>query len=139
MENGLVMQQLHYANEVRPISEVPIEEKGSVRDNELKLALQLIEQSISETFDPSKYSDEVRGRVQEVIDQKIEGQEVTLAPTEAPQAQVIDLMEALKASLSEAPASDSKPARKSGTRRKAARSSPRKAASRKSGRKRASS
>jgi DNA end-binding protein Ku len=139
LENGLVMQQLHYANEVRPISEVPIEEKGDVRDNELKLALQLIEQSISESFDPGKYSDEVRGRIQEVIDQKIEGQEVTLAPSEAPQAQVIDLMQALKASLSEAPATETKPARKSGSRRKAAKASPRKAASRKTSRKRASS
>jgi len=137
MENGLVMQQLYYANEVRPFSEVPIEEKGEVRDNELKLALQLIEQSISETFDPSKYADEVRDRVQQVIDQKIEGQEVTLAPAEAPQAQVIDLMEALKASLSEAPAGTSRSS-KAPARRKAAKASPRKAASRKTTRKRAS-
>ena len=109
-----------------------------VRDSELKLALQLIEQSISETFDPSKYSDEVRGRLKEVIDQKIEGQEVTLAPAEAPQAQVIDLMEALKASLSEAPAAPEK-AKKASGGRKAAKSSPRKAATRKTTRKRASS
>jgi len=138
LEKGLVMQQLYYANEVRSIDEVPIEEKGEVRDSELKLALQLIEQSISDTFDPSKYSDEVRVRLQEVIDQKIEGQEITLAPAEAPQAQVIDLMEALKASLSEPPASSTK-AKKASAGRKAAKSSPRKAASRKTTRKRASS
>jgi len=138
MEKGLAMQQLYYANEVRPFSEVPLEEKGDVRDSELKLALQLIEQSISEEFDPSKYSDEVRGRLQEVIDQKIEGQEVTLAPAEAPQAQVIDLMEALKASLSEAPATPTKAKKAPATRRKAAKASPRKAATRKTTRKRAS-
>ena len=138
VEKGLVLQQLFYANEVRSIDEVPIEEKGEVRDSELKLALQLIEQSISDVFDPSKYSDEVRGRLQEVIDQKIEGQEITLAPAGAPQAQVIDLMEALKASLSGAPATSAK-AKKSTSGRKAAKASPRQAATRKTTRKRASS
>jgi DNA end-binding protein Ku len=138
LAKGLVMQQLYYANEVRSMDEVPIEEKGEVRDSELQLALQLIEQSISDKFDPSKYSDEVRGRVQEVIDQKIEGQEVTLSPAEAPQAQVIDLMEALKASLAEKPSSSAK-ASKAASGRKAAKSSPRKAAVGKTPRKRASS
>ena len=138
LENGMVMQQLYYPNEVRPFTEVPLEDKGEVRDSELKLALQLIEQSISESFDPSKYSDEVRGRLQQVIDQKIEGQEVTMAPAEAPQAQVIDLMEALKASLSEAPAAPSKAKKAPAGGRKAAKASPRKAATRKTTRKRSS-
>jgi DNA end-binding protein Ku len=99
LEKGLVMQQMHYANEVRAFSEVPIGGKDDVKDTELNLALQLIEQAISKAFDPSKYQDDVRTRVQEVIQGKIDGQEVTIAPAEEPKAQVIDLMEALKASL----------------------------------------
>lgn len=118
MEHGLVMQQLRYADEVRPFSEVPLPDKVEVKDAELKLALQLIEQSISDKFDPSKYEDDVRSRVLEIIQKKVEGQEVTIAPSEAPQAQVIDLMEALKQSLGQAPskskgAEDRKPAKTS--------------------------
>ena len=60
----------------------------------------LIEQQTSETFDPSQYTDEVAKRVEAAVQKKVEGQEITLA--EAPEgggAQVIDLMEALRASL----------------------------------------
>jgi len=136
LEDGLVMQQLHYAQEVRSFSEVP-RPKTQVKDSELKLALQLIEQSVSEAFQPEKYEDEARKRVKEVIEQKIEGQEVTFAPSEAPKAQVIDLMEALKASLAQA--SDGAPAKASAPQRvhRPAKAAPRKAAA-KSVRKRAS-
>jgi DNA end-binding protein Ku len=98
---GLVMQQLRYADEVRPMADVPLPEKVDVKDVELKLALQLIEQSVSKDFKPEKYRDSVRDRVLEIIQKKVEGQEITIAPSEAPKAQVIDLMEALKASLGE--------------------------------------
>jgi len=96
---GLVMQQLRYSEEVRPMNDVPLPEKVEVKDAELKLALQLIEQCVSKTFDPGKYTDSVKERVMGLIQKKVEGQEITMAPSEAPQAQVIDLMEALKASL----------------------------------------
>jgi DNA end-binding protein Ku len=120
--DALVMQQLHYANEVRSISEVDLP-KTQVKESELKLAEQLIEQSIAEEFDPSKYTDDVRARVMEVIQKKIEGEEITFAPAEAPQAQVIDLMEALKASL----AAGEKPKAARSASRKPAKASPRKA------------
>jgi len=94
---GLVMQQLLYADEVRPISEVPIED-AEVKETELKLAVQIIEQIARDEFHPESYEDEVRKRYQEAIQRKVEGQEITAAP-EAPRAQIIDLMEALKASL----------------------------------------
>jgi len=94
---GLVMQQLLYKDEVRPIAEVPIED-AEVKEPELKLAVQLIEQIASDEFRPENYEDEVRKRYHEAIQKKIEGQEITAAP-EAPRAQIIDLMEALKASL----------------------------------------
>jgi len=94
---GLVMQQLLYADEVRPMSEVPIGD-AELTDAELKLAEQLIEQIASDEFHPEHYEDEVKKRYLEAIQKKVEGQEITAAP-EAPKAQIIDLMEALKASL----------------------------------------
>jgi DNA end-binding protein Ku len=96
---GLVMQQLRYADEVRPMSEVPLPDKVEVKEAELKLALQLIEQSVVKDFHPENFQDSVRERVLEAIQKKVEGQEITVAPSETPKAQVIDLMEALKASL----------------------------------------
>ena len=95
--NGLVMQQLLYKDEVRPISEVPIDD-AEVKEAELKLAVQIVEQIASDEFRPENYEDEVRKRYHEAIQKKVEGQEITAAP-EAPRAQIIDLMEALKASL----------------------------------------
>jgi DNA end-binding protein Ku len=93
------MQQLLYATEVRPISELDIP-RSDVKEAELKLARQLIEQQTADTFDPSAYKDEVRARIEAAVQQKVEGQEITV--TEAPEeggAQIIDLMEALRASL----------------------------------------
>src|SRR3954447_25276226 len=98
IEDGVVMQQLLYAGEVRSSKEIEIPET-EVKDNELKLAKQLIEAQSVETFDPSQYTDAVAERIEAAVQKKIEGQEI--ATSEAPQqgAQVIDLMEALRASL----------------------------------------
>src|SRR5256712_2279782 len=95
---GLVMQQLLYAGEVRSIKEIDIPQ-GEVKEAELKLAQQLIEQQASETFDPTTYVDEVRGRIEAAVQKKVEGQEITMAEAPEGGAQVIDLMEALRASL----------------------------------------
>lgn len=118
-ENGLIMQQLRYADEVKPLSEVPIGD-AEVKEPELKLAMQFVGQLASDSFRPEKYEDEHRKRLKEIIDRKAQGQTVTLAPTEAPQGQIIDLMEALKASLNQqklsekpAPAEDRKPPKQS--------------------------
>ncbi len=94
----LVMQQLHYADEVRDIGEVPVGD-AEVREQELKLAKQLVEQIARETFNPDAYEDEVKKRIEEQIQRKVEGQEIAISPTEQKPAQIIDLMEALKASL----------------------------------------
>ena len=97
--DALVMQQLLYAAEVRPVKEIDIP-KTDVKDAELKLAQQLIEQQASDEFKPESYTDEVRKRVEAAVQKKVEGQEVTLAAEpETGGAQVIDLMEALRASL----------------------------------------
>ncbi len=118
-ENGLVMEQLHYPDEIRPFSEIPVPE-GEVKDDELKLAVQLIQQAASREFRPEKYKDEVRERVLELIQRKVEGEEITAAPTEEPKTQIIDLMEALKASLAKGArpgATVRKPTKRAGSRR----------------------
>ncbi len=98
VDKGLVMQVLHYADEVRSFDEVPVGD-AVIRDAEMKLAVQLIEQITAEEFHPESYQDEVRARYHEAIQRKVEGQEVTSAAPEQPRGQIIDLMEALKASL----------------------------------------
>jgi DNA end-binding protein Ku len=114
---ALVMQTLRYADELRPASEVPIGE-GEVKPAELQLAKQFIEQLSTDTFDPSKYEDTYRQRLQGVIDQKVAGEPVQIAPAEPPRTQVIDLMEALKASLAKrggAPAAEARAPSAAGT------------------------
>lgn len=98
VDKGLVMQQLLYKDEVRSLAEVPIED-AELKEPELKLAVQLIEQIASEEFRPENYEDEVRKRYHEAIRRKVEGQEVITAAEAPKSAQIIDLMEALKASL----------------------------------------
>ncbi len=98
-EDRIVMEQLHYADELRSATEVPIPD-GEVQDKELKLAMMLIDQTSNEAFEPTKYKDTVRERVLETIQQKIDGQDITTAePVSGGGDKIIDLMEALKASL----------------------------------------
>jgi DNA end-binding protein Ku len=115
-EEGLVMHQLRYADEVRSFSEVSVPDAAPATAAELKLATQIIEQIAVDEFHPEQYEDEVKTRMLELIQQKIEGQEITAAPEEAPHAQVIDLMEALKRSLGEV----KKPAARGGSERESA-------------------
>jgi DNA end-binding protein Ku len=76
-----------------------------VRKAELKLARQLIEQQSVASFDPAAYPDEVKARLEEAIQRKLQGREVTVAePRTAPAGNVVDLMSALKASLERGPA-----------------------------------
>jgi DNA end-binding protein Ku len=112
-EGGLVMEQLRYADEVRSMAELQIP-KIEVKKPELQLAVQLLDQAASETFHPEKYEDNQRKRVLEQIQRKVDGQEITEEPTEAPKTQILDLMEALKASLGKgkAAAGDRKPAKR---------------------------
>ena len=97
--NGvLVMEQLHYVDEVRPTTEVPVPQ-GEVKPLELALAKQLIDQTTNETFEPTKYKDTVRERVLEAIQRKVEGQDITADVAPTVDGKMVDLMEALKASL----------------------------------------
>ncbi|HXZ60019.1 MAG TPA: Ku protein [Steroidobacteraceae bacterium] len=96
----LAMQQLHYAADVRRASEVEVP-KTEVKSAELKLAQQLIDAQTAEKFDADAYKDEVRGRIEAAIKKKVdEGQEISMVePAPAGEGKVIDLMEALRASL----------------------------------------
>jgi DNA end-binding protein Ku len=108
-KNGLIMHQLRYAEEVKPWTEVPLPDLPELKPAELGLAKQIIQQIAHETFAPDKYKDDVQARMRELIAKKVEGQEITMAP-EAPSGKVIDLMEALKASLGMTTAAERKPA-----------------------------
>ena len=96
--DGLMLEQLRYQTEVRSWDEVPVDE-GEINPAELDLAVQMIEQRTAEEFQPDDYKDEVRERQLELIQQKIDGEQITVAPSAEPQAQIIDLMAALKASI----------------------------------------
>ncbi len=100
-QDGLIMQQLRYQDEIRKFDEVPVA-PAEVKEPELRLAIQLIEQIAADEFHPEAYEDNVRKRTRELIESKVQGQEIKATPPEAPRAQIIDLMEALKASLSAA-------------------------------------
>ncbi len=101
MGDVLVMEQLHYANEIRSPAEVPLGE-ATIKDTELKLARQLIDQGATEEFQPEKYKDQVRDRVLEAIQGKVEGHELVSEPQAEHGTKIIDLMEALKASINQA-------------------------------------
>ncbi|HXS20106.1 MAG TPA: Ku protein [Steroidobacteraceae bacterium] len=99
VDNALALHQLHFAPEVQSVAALGVE-SAKVRDAELKLARQLIEQQSADAFDPAAFPDEVKARVEEAIQRKVEGRDVTVAePRAEPGGNVVDLMSALKASL----------------------------------------
>ena len=100
MEDGLAMHQLHFKEQVRDLKDLGIE-PAQVSDPELKLAQQLIEHLAAKRFDPNEYHDEFKGRVEAAIQKKIQGKQISLSEAPVPSAggNVIDLMEALRASI----------------------------------------
>jgi DNA end-binding protein Ku len=97
-EKALVLETMLYPAEIRAVEELPgLFTEPVIQERELELAVDIID-NLSETFDPTKYADEYREALEEIIESKIEGREVTHAPREA-RAPVIDLMEALEKSL----------------------------------------
>ena len=98
----LTMATMLFADEVVPtdrIDEMP-DEVGEASEREVAMARQLIE-SLSSDFDPSKYRDEYRERVMDLIERKAEGEEIAIQPAEEPE-KVPDLMAALEASIAAA-------------------------------------
>ena len=112
MGEALVMEQLKHADELRKVDEVPLD-VCEVNDGELDLAVQIIAQRTNEKFEPENYKDEVKSRVLELIQQKIDGQQIAVAPEEKPEAKIIDLMEALRQSVADqGGAKEAKPAKR---------------------------
>lgn len=98
MENCLAMETIFYPDEIRSITQVPnLPEAVNLNEKELDMAKVLIEQ-LSTPFDPAKYTDDYRESLLSLIESKVAGEEVSLAPAR-PQTNVIDLMAALQASI----------------------------------------
>jgi DNA end-binding protein Ku len=99
-ENTLVMETIHYPDEVRSAADVPnVPNEDKVTEKELATAIMLIDQLTSE-FDPTKYTDDYRTALLELIEAKRNGQETVTATEKVPAASnVTDLMAALQASI----------------------------------------
>ncbi|MCA1031242.1 Ku protein [Bacillus timonensis] len=98
-ENSLVMETIHYPDEVRSVKDVPgVPENVEINDKELNTAIMLIDQ-LTTTFEPEKYTDEYRTALMELIQAKINNNEGTATIPDAPRTNVVDLMSALQASI----------------------------------------
>lgn len=109
LEGAIVMQKLRYGDEVRKLGDIPIPD-APVTDAELGLAKQFIGALAKPTFDISQYKDDYREKLKDLLDKKVKGESVDLTPAPAPVAKVVDLMEALKASLARGAAPVAAPA-----------------------------
>jgi DNA end-binding protein Ku len=98
---GLILHGLHYADEVRSFADIEFGDDIELKDGELGLASQLIDQLSESTFAPEKYEDEYRKSILEAVDRKVAGEEIVVAPAAEPKEQIIDLVAALKQSLAE--------------------------------------
>lgn len=125
LDEGLIMIQLRHQEEMRSFSEVEIPD-SEIDDAELKLAIQLIDQVSAEKFEPENYTDEVRHHMLEVTEQKVNGEEIVVAQEEREETKIIDIMEALKASLKES--GSGKKAAKAAAKKKPAKKAPAKKA-----------
>lgn len=100
--DGLALQQLRYADEVRDPSEVEVPE-AEVKPQEMALAKLLVEAQSTPAFDPAKYKDDYQEKLKVIIDKKVKGEPVTIAPPVKTAGPALDLMAALSASLAKAP------------------------------------
>jgi DNA end-binding protein Ku len=98
-----VLETMHWPDEIRAfdLRDVDIDEVPEPRDKEVQMAKQLIA-SLTEDFDPTQYNDTYRDRVQEAVEAKVEGQEVTVTEDAEEAAPVVDLMAALRQSVERA-------------------------------------
>jgi DNA end-binding protein Ku len=98
-QDGLMLHTMYFSDEIRDFGEVDKGEDAKLKPGELQLAERLVGELSSEAFKPEQYADEYRTRVLQVVEQKVEGKEVTSLAPQAQRTQVIDLMDALKQSL----------------------------------------
>jgi len=125
-QNGLVMQFMYFANEVRDFGQIPKAGDAKVPKREIDLARDLIDKMSAGEFDPEKYHDEYRERFLAMVEQKTKGKEITIQPpAPARRGKVVDIFAALKKSLEQAaPQRQRQPprqsARKAGRKRRKA-------------------
>jgi len=106
---SLVLETLYFAEDIRPRAEIDeAVEETDVKDPELAMARQLVESLVGD-FDPEEYKNEYRNELRAMLDAKLAGQEIA-RPEPAPEAPVIDLMDALKQSVAQAQQDKGKPA-----------------------------
>ncbi|HZE19986.1 MAG TPA: Ku protein [Candidatus Angelobacter sp.] len=111
-QDGLMLHTMYYADEVRDFGEIDKGKEASSKPGELDLALRLINELSTKEFKPEQYHDEYRDKLMNVVEQKVEGKEITSIAPQVQKTQVIDLMEALKQSLETRTAKDGKSATK---------------------------
>jgi DNA end-binding protein Ku len=109
---GLMLHTMYFADEVRDFSEIERGQSAKIQDREVDLARRLIDELSSEDFKPERYEDDYRKRVLEAVNEKVEGKEITAAAPQVEHAKVIDLMDALRASLEKRGADGEPPAAK---------------------------
>jgi len=109
-QNGLMLHTMYFVDEVRNFADIAKGESAKITAAETTLALRLIEELSAEEFRPEQYEDEYRQRVLDLVSSKAAGKEITIAAPQAPRAQVIDLVAALKESLGQKAAQEKKPA-----------------------------
>ncbi|OME90193.1 MULTISPECIES: non-homologous end joining protein Ku [Paenibacillus] len=98
LDECLSIETIFYPDEIRPISQVPnLPERTEVNSKELDMAKLLIDQ-LSTPFDPEKYTDDYRERLLDLINSKVSGEEIKIAPARQ-ETNVVDLMAALQASI----------------------------------------
>ncbi|MFN2587249.1 MAG: Ku protein [Actinomycetota bacterium] len=97
----LVLQTMHWPEEVRDAKFEQLRKRPRIDDRERKMARQLI-QHLSSDFDPARFKDEYHKAVKKLIDKKIKGEEIVVPPEPEPAGEVVDLMEALRASVESA-------------------------------------
>lgn len=109
-QGGLMLHTMYFSDEVRDFGEIDKGQDAKIKNGELDLAVRLIDELSNEEFKPEEYKDDYRLRVLDMVNQKVEGKEVTLVGPQVQRAQVIDIMDALKQSLAKRGPKEKRPA-----------------------------
>ncbi|MEK3853599.1 non-homologous end joining protein Ku [Cytobacillus sp. FSL H8-0458] len=119
-ENTLVMETIHYPDEVRKAADVPnVPAEDKVTDKEIDTAIMLIDQLTTE-FKPEKYNDDYRTALLELIEAKRTGKDIVTPVEKEPAANVTDLMAALQASIDKTKPADAETKKKPAAKKKRA-------------------
>lgn len=103
LDGALLMNTLHWPDEIRSIGELKgVDEDVDVNPRELQMAKALVENLAEDRFDPGRFQDDYHEALMEVVNAKVQGEEVVSAPEVESAPAVMDLMEALKASVDQA-------------------------------------